>query len=259
MNVLLIEDEAPAARQLTQYLAEAEPTATVVGVLKSIEKALAWFAQNPMPDLIFSDIELLDGNAFAIYDQVPVRCPIIFTTAYDQFLLQAFQGQGIAYLLKPFTAAQLQEALGKYHALRRSFAPAAGPGATLSAEVLAELSQALRQPRSYKQRFTVRLRNSLYLLAVDDVTHLQAEEGVVFAIDKQGARHPLAGTLTELEKQLDPARFFRLNRSEVVSLAYIEKAEPYGKDRLAIKLKTSPDFLLTSAAHTAGFRKWLDA
>lgn len=256
MTVLLIEDEAPAARQLTQYLAEAAPTAAVVGVLRSIEKALAWFAQNPMPDLIFSDIELLDGNAFAIYDQVPVRCPIIFTTAYDQFLLQAFQGQGIAYLLKPFTAAQLQEALGKYHALRRSFAPA---GPTLSAAVLAELSQALRQPRTYKQRFTVRLRNSLHLLAVDDVTHLRAEEGVVFAIDKQGARYPLAGTLTELEKQLDPARFFRLNRSEVVSLAYIEKAEPYGKDRLAIKLKTSPDFLLTSAAHTAGFRKWLDA
>ncbi|MGI4737615.1 MAG: LytR/AlgR family response regulator transcription factor [Janthinobacterium lividum] len=256
MNVLLIEDEAPAARQLTQYLADFAPEATVVGTLKSIEKALAWFAQNPLPDLIFSDIELLDGNAFAIYGQVPISCPIIFTTAYDQFLLQAFQGQGIAYLLKPFTAAQFQEALAKYHALRRSFAPA---GPTLSADVLAGLSQALRQQRTYKQRFTVRLRNALHLLAVAEVTHLLAEEGVVFAFDQQGTRYPLAGTLTELEKQLDPARFFRLNRSELVNLAYIEKAEPYGKDRLAIKLKNRPDFLLTSAANTAEFRKWLDA
>lgn len=256
MNILIIEDEGPSARQLIQYLAEAEPDAIVVGMLKSIEKALVWFAQNPMPDLIFSDIELLDGNAFAIYDQVPPTCPIIFITAYDQFLLQAFQGQGIAYLLKPFTAAQLSEVLAKYHALRRSFAPA---GPTLSAAVLAELSQALRQPRTHKQRFTVRLRNALHLLAVDDVTHLLAEEGVVFAIDKLGARYPLAGTLTEVEKQLDPTRFFRLNRSELVNLGYIEKAEPYGKDRLAIKLKTSPDFLLTSAANTAEFRKWLDA
>jgi two-component system response regulator LytT len=99
MNVLLIEDEELSARQLTQYLAAADPAAKVVGVLKSIEKALAWFAQNPMPDLIFSDIELLDGNVFAVYDQVHVSCPIIFITAYDQFLLQAFQGQGIAYLL----------------------------------------------------------------------------------------------------------------------------------------------------------------
>lgn len=256
MTILLLEDEAVAARQLTQYLAAAEPTATVVGVLPSIDKALAWFASHPMPDLIFSDIELLDGNAFAIYDQVAITCPIIFCTAYDQFLLQAFQGQGIAYLLKPFTAPQLAEALAKYHALRHSFAPA---GPTLSAAVLAELSQALRQPRTYKQRFTVRLRGSLYLLAVDEVTHLQAEEGLVFALDQQGTRYPLAGTLTELEKQLDPARFFRLNRGELVNLSYIEKVESYGKDRLAIKLKHRPDFLLTSAAHTAGFRKWLDA
>jgi two-component system response regulator LytT len=127
MNVLLIEDEELSARQLTQYLAAAHPTTQVVGVLKSIEKALAWFAQNPMPDLISSDVELLDGNVFAVYDQVRVSCPIIFITAYDQFLLQAFQGQGIAYLLKPFTAAQFQETLAKYHALRRSFAPRA-PG-----------------------------------------------------------------------------------------------------------------------------------
>jgi two-component system response regulator LytT len=257
MNVLLIEDEELSARQLIQYLATHEPTAQVVGVLKSIGKSLVWFAQNPMPDLIFSDIELLDGNVFAIYEQVPISCPIIFITAYDQFLLQAFQGQGIAYLLKPFTAAQFAETLTKYHALRRSFAPA-GAG-VLSAEVLASLSQALRQPRTYKQRFTVRLRGSLHLLAVEEVTHLQAEEGLVFAIDQRGTRYPLSGTLTELEQQLDPARFFRLNRSEVVNLSYIEKAEPYGKDRLAVKLKTSPDFLLTSATHTASFRKWLDA
>ncbi|RZK94369.1 MAG: response regulator transcription factor [Hymenobacter sp.] len=256
MNVLIIEDEELSVRQLTQYLAAHEPAATVVGVLKSISKALAWFAQNPMPDLIFSDIELLDGNAFAIYEQVPIGCPIVFITAYDQFLLQAFQGQGIAYLLKPFTAAQFAGTLTKYHALRRSFAPA---GAGLSAEVLASLSQALRQPRLYKQRFTVRLRGSLHLLAVDEVAYLQAEEGLVFAIDQRGTRYALTGTLTELEQQLDPARFFRLNRSEIVHISYIDKAEPYGKDRLAIKLKTSPDFLLTSATHTAGFRKWLDA
>ncbi|RZL05088.1 MAG: response regulator, partial [Hymenobacter sp.] len=95
-----------------QYLAAYEPAAQVVGVLKSISKALAWFAQNPMPDLIFSDIELLDGNAFAIYEQVPVGCPIIFITAYDQFLLQAFQGQGIAYLLKPVPIDSMAVRLG---------------------------------------------------------------------------------------------------------------------------------------------------
>lgn len=104
----------------------------------------------------------------------------------------------------------------------------------------------------------MRLRNSLYILAVDDVTHLQADEGVVFAIDKQGARYPLAGTLTDLEKQLDPARFFRINRSELVNIGYVEKVEPYFNNRLAVKLKTGADALVTSATHTSEFRKWLE-
>lgn len=256
MNVVIIEDEEPAARQLAHYLATYAPEITVAGVLKSIRNARAWFAQHPMPDLIFSDIELLDGNAFALYEQVPVSCPIIFVTAYDQFLLQAFQGQGIAYLLKPFTAAQFQEALAKYRLLRRSFAP---PEASLSPEVLAVLRQALRQPPAYRQRFTVRQRGSLHLLAVEEVTHLRVEEGLVLAIDRQGTRHPLVGTLTEVEQQLDPARFFRLNRSDIVHLRYIDRVEPYGKDRLAVRLIATSGFLLTSAAHTAAFRHWLEA
>lgn len=260
MNVLIIEDEELSARQITQYLAAAAPDVTVVQVLKSIAKGLAWFAANPMPHLIFSDIELLDGNVFALYAQVSITCPIIFITAYDQFLLQAFKVNSIAYLLKPFTGEQFGETLAKYHLLRQSFAPAESPAAPgLSVAVLAELSQALRDNhRTYKQRFSVRLRNSLYILTVDDVTHLQADEGVVFAVDKQGARFPLAGTLTELEKQLDPNKFFRINRGELVNIAYVEKIEPYFNNRLAIKLKTGPDSLVTSAAHTSEFRKWLE-
>ena len=119
MNVLIIEDEELAARQLTQYLAAHDPAVQVVQVVRSIERALAWFAANAMPDLVFSDVELLDGNVFALYQQVTVTCPIIFVTAYDQFLLPAFRVNGIAYLLKPFTAEQLAQTLDKYHALRR--------------------------------------------------------------------------------------------------------------------------------------------
>lgn len=264
MTVLIIEDEELSARQITQYLAAHSPDATVVGVVKSIDKGLAWFASHPMPDLIFSDIELLDGNVFALYAEVSVTCPIIFITAYDQFLLQGFKANGIAYLLKPFTAEQFGETLDKYHFLRRNFTPAPAvptpPAAPLlNPEVLAELSQALRNNhRTYKQRFSVRLRNSLYILAVDDVTYLQADEGVVFAVDKQGARYPLAGTLTEQEKQLDPTRFFRINRSELVNISYVERVEPYFNNRLSIKLKTGLDALVTSTAQTSEFRKWLE-
>lgn len=257
MNVLIIEDEMLSAQQMTQYLTAYVPDARVVQVLSSIDKSLAWFAQNSMPDLILSDIELLDGNVFALYAQVSVQCPVIFITAYDQFLLQAFKGNGIAYLLKPFTVAQFRETLDKYQLLRQSFAPA-GPG--LSPQVVAELHQALRQnQRTYKQRFSVRMRNSLYILVVEDVTHLLAEEGIVFAVDKHGVRYPLAGTLTEQEKQLDPAKFFRINRSEVVNINYVEKIEPYFNNRLSIKLKSSAEPLITSAALTSDFRKWLES
>ncbi len=261
MNILILEDEEPAARHLQQLLDQTGAGAPPPPVLRSVEKALAWLQAHPMPDLIFSDIELLDGNVFSLYERFPVTCPIIFTTAYDQYLLAAFQGNGIAYLLKPFTAEQLQAALAKYALLRTSFAnqpPAAAP--SLSPDVVRALAQALRQTTQppYKQRFPVRMRNGLHLLQVADVAYVQADEGVTFAIDAAGLRYPLSGTLAELERQLDPARFGRLNRSELVNIAFIERVEPYFNNRLAVKLRTRDVTLTTSAAQTPEFRRWLE-
>ncbi|MET4105362.1 LytTR family DNA-binding domain-containing protein [Hymenobacter sp. UYP22] len=263
MNILILEDEELAARQTVQFLRQAGAVAEATPpVLRSVEKALVWLQTNPMPDLIFSDIELLDGNVFLLYERFAVTCPIIFTTAYDQFLLPAFRGNGIAYLLKPFTYEQFQEALAKYHGLKMSlgnFAPAPTPA--LTPEVLRELSQALRQNSQpqYKQRFSVRMRNGLYVLPVEEVAYMQADEGVVFAVDRAGARYPLQGTLTELERQLDPARFGRLNRSELVNIAFVEKSEAYFNNRLAVTLRGLPGTpLLTSTAQTPEFRRWLE-
>lgn len=266
MNILILEDEEPAARQTVQFLERAGLVTVTPPVVRSVEKALAWLGANAMPDLIFSDIELLDGNVFSLYEQVRVTCPVIFTTAYDQFLLPAFRGNGIAYLLKPFDYEQFREALDKYHLLRGSFssttAPVAeAPLAALSPDVLRELSQALRQNSKpqYKQRFTVRMRNSVYLLHADEVAYVQADEGIAFAVDAAGARYPLTGTLTELERQLDPARFGRLNRSELVNIAFVEKMEPYFNNRLAVMLRVTPAVVLTtSAAQTPEFRRWLE-
>ncbi|MDJ0365802.1 LytTR family DNA-binding domain-containing protein [Hymenobacter sp. H14-R3] len=264
MRLLIIEDEAPTAAQIRDFAARyGLPTADVHEV-RSIKKGLAWFAAHAAepPALIFSDIELLDGNVFSLYEQVPVACPVIFLTAYDQFLLAAFQANGIGYLLKPFSYEQFAAALAKYEALRASFAPAnagaaAPPG--LSAALVEQLRAALRPATpSYRQRLTVRQpNNGFYLLPVEEVAYLQAEEGVVFAIDQRGTRHPLAGTLTDWEQQLDPARFFRLNRSELLHLNAVAKAEPYFNNRLLIKLKHGGD-LTTSTAQTAACRRWLE-
>ena len=264
MNILILEDEEPAARQTVQFLEQAGLAPPAPPVLRSVAKALAWLQAHPMPDLILSDIELLDGNVFALYEQVRVTCPVIFTTAYDQFLLPAFRGNGIAYLLKPFDYEQFQEALEKYQLLRGPApqpAPVAAPRAAFSPEVLRELSQALHaqaQPQ-YKQRFTVRMRAGLYLLQADDIAYLQADEGITFAVDAAGVRYPLSGALTELERQLDPRRFGRLNRSELVNIAFVEKMEPYFNNRLAVRLRTQPAVeLTTSAAQTPEFRRWLE-
>ncbi|TGE19878.1 LytR/AlgR family response regulator transcription factor [Hymenobacter elongatus] len=266
MTILILEDEEIAARQTIQFLKQAGLLNEAPPVVRSVEKALHWLQTHPMPDLLFSDIELLDGNVFSLYERFRVTCPIIFTTAYDQFLLAAFRGNGIAYLLKPFDYAQFRQALDKYQFLRSSFAaPTAlpapeAPRAELSPEILRELSQALRhnaQP-TYKQRFSVRMRNGLYVLQVDEVAYVQADEGITFAVDGAGVRYPLGGTLTELERQLDPARFGRLNRSELVSIAHVEKVEPYFNGRLAVRLRGSNTTLITSAAQTPEFRKWLE-
>ncbi|SMB99672.1 two component transcriptional regulator, LytTR family [Hymenobacter roseosalivarius DSM 11622] len=263
MTILILEDESLAARQTVAFLARAGLAPVAQPVVRSVAKALAWLQANPMPDLIFSDIELLDGNVFALYEQVAVKCPVIFTTAYDQFLLPAFQHHGIAYLLKPFDYAQFQQALAKYEELKSHFRPASLTDAppSLSPAVLRALQQALRQVGhpEYRQRFSVRQRQGLYLLPVEEVAYLQADEGVTFAVDAVGGRYPFNGTLTELERQLDPRRFARLNRSELVNVAFIERAEPYFNKRLAVKLRGPASVvLLTSTAQTPEFRRWLD-
>lgn len=263
MTILILEDELLAARQTVSFLARAGLAPVAPPVVRSVAKALAWLQTNPMPDLIFSDIELLDGNVFALYEQVAVTCPIIFTTAYDHFLLPAFQHHGIAYLLKPFDYAQFQQALAKYEELKRHFrqpSPAAALAA-LSPEVLAALQQALQQvsQSDYRHRFSVRQPQGLYLLPVAEVAYLQADEGLTFAVDAAGTRYPLTGTLTELERQLDPRHFARLNRSEVINIAFIERAEPYFNNRLAVKVRgTASVVLLTSTAQTPEFRRWLN-
>lgn len=256
LTLVVLEDEPLAARRLVDSLLTLLPDAQVVATLTSVQEAAAWLSANPAPDLLFSDIELLDGNVFALFERIDVLCPIIFTTAYDQFLLRAFQGNGIGYLLKPFTTSQLQQALNKYALLR---APHPVSAAILTEPVLAQLREALRPAQTaYRQRFTVKLRQGIHLLSVEDIAYVQADEGVVFAFDARGQKYPLNGKLTELEAQLDPARFFRLNRSEIINIRHIDRLESYFNDRLAVRVTGCPDALIASIARTPDLRQWVD-
>ncbi len=253
IKILIIEDEIPARKKLKRFIEELNSPTDIVAELDTVQSAVD-FLKNHQPDLIFSDIELLDGNAFEIYQQVSVLCPIIFTTAYDQFWMDAFDGNGIAYLLKPFSKERFQKAWDKYFLLRNS---------TFKEHyAIANLTKLFQQnftERGYKKRFTINTHKGIYFLETVNILFFEANEGIVFAYDTKGKKHLLTqSTLKEIEEQLNPLDFFRINRSELIHKSYIEKIERYNKNTLAIKLKGYETHLKTSQSNTATFRAWLE-
>lgn len=253
MKIFLLEDENLAAQRLKEFLKKYQPEVEIMGWERSVTDGLKWLKNNPSPDLIFSDIELLDGNAFLLYEQFSPPCPIIFTTAYDHFLLKAFQTNGIAYLLKPFDYQQFSEAMEKYN---RLFTPNSAP--TLNTELITQLQASLvAQQQEYKQRFTIKKAKGIFLLKTKDIVYFKADGNLVLAFDNKGKKHPISNKLGDLEGLLDPKQFFRINRSEIVHLTFIEKMENYFNDRLAVNVLGVKDSLITSASKTASFRRWL--
>lgn len=253
INILVIEDEIPARKKLNRLLGELDDDIRVVAEIDTVEMAIR-FLNSTSVDLIFSDIELLDGNAFEIYRQVSVSCPIIFTTAYDQFWMDAFESNGIAYLLKPFSRERFHRAWDKFTLFR----------GTLSSEhhQLANLAKLMEQNLkmvSFKKRFVVHRRQGIYFLGVENVTLFEASSGVIYAFDMVGEVHVLSElTLREIVEKLDPNDFFQINRSQVVHKLYIEKIERYTKNTLAVKITGRNDLLKTSQSNTARFREWIE-
>ncbi|MFD2520617.1 LytR/AlgR family response regulator transcription factor [Emticicia soli] len=252
-KILIIEDEIPAQKKLKRFIEELDLSAEIIAELDTVQSAID-FLNTHKPDLILSDIELLDGNVFEIYRQVSITCPIIFTTAYNQFWMDAFDGNGIAYLLKPFSKERFQKAWDKFLLLRNS--------GTKEQDSIANLTRLIQQnfsDKSYKKRFTINTHQGIYFLETESILFFEANEGLVFAYDRQGKKHLLTEpTLKEIEEFLNPSDFFRVNRSELIHKPYIEKIERYNKNTLAIKLKGYETYLKTSQSQTAAFREWVE-
>ena len=256
MKILIIEDEAIASNQLVSYIHQFSADFEIVATLRSIKDALAWFAENPTPDLIFSDIELLDGNVFALYSKINIKSPIIFTTAYDQFLLKAFQGNGIAYILKPVDYQRVSESFDKFFTLKKELS---SPNETLNSALIEQLKAAIQpNAKNYKQRFTVKMRNGIHILPIEEIAYFESDEGVVFAFGQNQQKYPLNGTLNDIAEMISPAQFFRINRGEIINIDFIEKIESYFNDRLSVKLKKIVKELIISANRVPEFRKWLE-
>jgi len=254
MNVLILEDEHLAAEKLQGFLQQYQAAARVVAVIPHLAEAREWLRTHPEPDLVLSDIELLGGNVFTLYCEQPLACPIIFTTAYDAYFVQAFEQNGIAYLLKPFQYAQFAAAMRKYDSLKRTFQQ--GMLQQLASTLL---PQAAPPVQRYKQRFTIKIKAGIVLLEAADIAYIQLKNGLAHAHDHAGRSYLLSESLTQLEELLDPAQFFRLNRSDMVHIRAIERLEPYFNDTLAVKVKGQDTTLVASTARTPELRRWLNS
>jgi len=252
IKIVIIEDEIPARKKLIRFIDELKETTEIIAEIDNVEQAIDFLKTEKLIDLIISDIELLDGNAFEIYDQVKISCPIIFTTAYDQFWMNAFETNGIEYLLKPFTLERFQKAWNKFSVLNKSH---------VSDEILLKISQIQKeiQPKAFKERFSVISNKGIYFLETEHITFFKAEEGVIFAFDDSGKKHLLNQTvLKEIESQLNPNEFFKINRSELVNKKNIIKMERYSKNALSLEIKGLDNPLITSQSQTADFREWIE-
>jgi len=273
MTILILEDEYPAAERLQRLLTQAAPTAQVLAVLDTVAGALAWLDAHPAPDLILSDIQLADGLSLDVFAQTLVRSPVIFTTAYDQYALQAFRANGIDYLLKPLKLPELQTALAKLtdlgvknHHLGAS--PAETASTTSSAPLLPlnasieRLLDALPRPqRPYKTRFLVRQGETLLPLPTTEAAWFQSRHDTVTLATHDGRRFVVDYTLEQLESLLDPTQFFRLNRQLLAQLPAVRRLVPHLGGKLLVELSPAPgggDDVLVSKEKTSAVKSWLE-
>jgi len=245
MRILIIEDELPAARQLVRLLATHAPGHTLLDTLDSVEGAVAWLRAHPAPDLVFMDIQLADGLSFDIFRQVTVAAPVIFTTAFDQYALQAFKVSAMDYLLKPVDPDELAQALLKVQQRQVG---------TVDVAALARYFQ----PQTYKDRFMVKVGQQLLVLRTEDIVHFHSADGLTQAALRQGKKYFVDHTLDELERLLDPRLYFRISRNRMVHIDTVRRAEAHFNGRLKLDLHPAPDEdVFVSRDRVAAFKAWL--
>ena len=249
MNILLIEDEEPAAKRLQKMILEIEPEAKISDNIVSIVSGIKWLKENETPDLIISDIQLADGLSFEIFKAADVHCPVIFTTAYDQYAIEAFRVNSIDYLLKPVKKEELAIAISKYKKLQQA-AP------TLNIEQLLKSIQP--QTQDYKKRFVVRYGEHIKTIGIEDVAYFYTEDKINFLTTKENRRFTIDFNLDALESMLDPAAFFRINRQYIICIHSIAEMFAYSKSRVLIKLNPPAKHeTVVSTERSADFKLWL--
>lgn len=249
MNILIIEDETRAANQLQQMLKACDFHYTLLDILDTVEDAVRWFQKNAAPDLVFMDIQLADGLSFEIFQKTTVEAPIIFTTAFDQYAIQAFKVNSVDYLLKPIQKEDLTGALDQF--LKSSNA------STVDAAILKRLLGDLQSPRA-REGLLVKEGNGFVQVQIADLLYCYSEDSITFGVTSS-KRFTIDETVDELFSTLDQTKFFKINRGQIVAKASIQKMDPYFNHRIKLAVTNPRDQeFIVSRPKTSDFKQWMN-
>lgn len=250
MNILIVENEIPAADKIIRLLKKLDKSINVLGVIETVEGAINQLQEKPHPDLILMDIQLDDGLCFEIFETINVDIPVIFTTAYDEYTLKAFKVNSVDYLLKPIDEESLKTALGKYRRLYADKSP-----------FKTDFRQILNEFRNqFKSRFLIKIGDKFKSVPVKEISHFHICQKNVFLKDFQDKDYGIDYSLEQLQSILDPRKFFRINRDCIINIDAITLMHSYSSSRLQLTLKNEEksDLFVVSREKVAGFKKWVD-
>ncbi|MEI8111286.1 MAG: LytTR family DNA-binding domain-containing protein [Chitinophagia bacterium] len=251
MNVVIIEDEKLSADHLTVMLKQTDSHIEVVKYLDSVKETVKAFEEGLQADLLFLDIHLADGNSFEIFNYIKTEIPIIFTTAYDHYAIQAFKQNSVDYLLKPISLKDLSFSIEKFK--KQQISP--------QKQLIENITMAYQQLNTkYKTRFLVKLGQSIDSIPTDEIHHFETQESISFLITNQGSRFAIEYSLDQLEDKVSPKEFFRINRKIILHIKAIEKAITYFNGRILITTKfLQGDAKVVSRERVNDFKAWLDS
>jgi DNA-binding LytR/AlgR family response regulator len=250
MNILIVENEKPAADKLVRLLMKIDKSLTILGVIETVEETINRLREKPVPDLILMDIQLDDGLCFEVFETTDVDIPVIFTTAYDEYMLKAFKVNSIDYLLKPVDEALLKSALAKFKKLYADNDP-----------FKRDFKQLMFEFRNqHKSRFLIKIGEKYRSVPAGEISHFHINERSVFLNDNLGKDYGIDYSLDQLQTMLDPRKFFRINRECIVNIENISLMYSFSSSRLQLTLKDreKSDLFVVSREKVAEFKRWID-
>lgn len=252
MKVLVFEDEAPAARKIVKLINQYDSSIEILDVLESTTDGIEWFDKNPLPDLIFSDIQLADNLSFEVFKSLDLKVPVIFTTAYNEYAIEAFKHYSVDYLLKPIKYDFLADSIDKYKAFTNLDKVTQQP----------DFEAIIRSMKgdNYRTRFLVHYRDGLIPIETSEIAYFYSEDSVTFLMHQSNKSYVISESLETIENQLNPASFFRANRKYIVSAASVSKVEPYFNQKLILNLSPEMNNQVTvSKLKASQFKDWLNS